>query len=157
MRSVEESVVIRAPRAHVFRVAAEEDSLPRFFHGALGLIPSITSMKTEAPPREGALREVALGDGTRIVERIVAWEPPRLHAYEAHKKNPLQAFLFAKVAARFTFDEHEGDATKVTWTYSLVPKSFLVTPIVSIVLFAFRKAQRRCLDAMKKEIEASPD
>ena len=155
MRSVRESVVIHAPIASVFRVAVEEDGLHKFFRGALGVIPSIESMKTESPARVGALREVVLGDGSRIVERIVAWDPPRLHGYEAHEKNPLQAFLFERVAAEFAFEE-VGDTTRVTWTYSLAPKSVWLTPIVSVVLFAFRKAQRRCLDALKKELEPKP-
>lgn len=154
MRSVTTSVLIAAPRPRVFRVAAEEDALPRFFRGALLIIPSIESMTTESPCREGALRQVVLGDGSRIVERVVAWEPPRFHSYEAKEKNPLQALLFAELSASFTFEE-EGDGTKVTWTYSLVPRSVFLTPVVSLVLFAFAKAQRRCLDALKEELEAS--
>jgi uncharacterized protein YndB with AHSA1/START domain len=154
MRSVRESIVIRAPRERVFRIAATEDSLPRFFRGALGLIPSIESMKTESPVREGALREVVLGDGSRIVERVTAWDPPRFHAYEAHEKNPLQALLFAKLSASFAFEE-EGEGTRVTWTYSLVPRTPFLLPVVALVLFAFRKAQRRCLEAIKSELETS--
>ncbi len=158
MKTVSESVVVALPRERVFELAAERiDRFPLFFRGYGGIIPSVERLENRGPSAVGTLRDVLLGDKTRIVERITAWDPPALHGYEAHEKNPLQKALFTRLESTWRF-EPEGSGTRITWSYALEPRSGLLAPVVFLVLAAFRRAMRRCLEAMRKDAESGgPD
>src|SRR4051812_17756210 len=105
-----------APPERAFALATEPGAWPRHFRGFWPLVPAIKSMRPRGMQEVGALREVALGDGTEIIERIAVLDAPRRHDYEILQMNAVQKMILRKMAAAWTFAPAQS-GTQVTWTY----------------------------------------
>jgi hypothetical protein len=146
-------VYIPRPRAQVFEAAAGKTAaLSRYFTGFPPLIPAIVEASLEGgePPRGGALRHVRMSDGSRIVERILAFEAPALHRYDMVELNPLQRILCTNMVSEWRFEE-QGDGTRITWDYAVHPKP-LRGPLARVVGALLRKAMQRCLDNIAADL-----
>ena len=150
---VEATTLINQPRERVFAAAAGETAaLARHFRGYPPLIPGIKAAHVEGgdPPRTGALRPVQLSDGTRIVERIVAFEVPSTHRYEMAEMNMLQKLICTNMVSEWRFTD-EGKGTRITWHYVIHVKPWRALP-GRLVAFFFQRAMQRCLDSIAREL-----
>lgn len=151
---VRASVRIARPRAEVFAAAAgKTENLVRYFSGYAPLIPGIAaaSLRGAASPGPGVLRDVKLSDGTAIVERITAFDAPSLHAYDMAEMNTLQRLLCTNMESRWRFED-DGDGTRVTWDYRILPRSVLHVPLAWVTGRLFERAMQRCLDALARDL-----
>jgi uncharacterized protein YndB with AHSA1/START domain len=146
-------VFVPQPRERVFQAAAGETAaLSRYFTGYPPLIPAIIEAEVEGgdPPRAGALRRVRMSDGSRIVERILAFEAPSLHRYDMAELNPLQRLLCVNMVSEWRF-EAQGSGTRVTWDYSIHPRA-LRGAAAWLMGGLLRKAMQRCLDNLAADL-----
>jgi len=146
-------VFIPRPRAQVFEAAAGKSAgLSKYFTGFPPLIPAIVEATLEGgePPRTGAIRHVRMGDGTRIVERVLAFEAPSLHRYDMVKMNPLQTLFCSNMVGEWRFEE-QGSGTRVTWDYSIFPKTLRGGP-ARLIAALLRRAMQRCLDNLAVDL-----
>lgn len=151
---VRASVRIARPRAEVFAAAAgKTENLVRYFTGYAPLIPGIAaaSLRGADAPGPGVLRDVKLSDGTAIVERITAFDAPSLHAYDMAEMNTLQRLLCTNMESRWRFED-DGDGTRVTWDYRILPRSALHVPLAWLTGRLFERAMQRCLDALARDL-----
>jgi hypothetical protein len=148
-------VVIARPIADVFeRAAGRTEGLARYFTGHAPLVPAIASARlvdAHDPPRAGVLREVNLGDGSRIVERVLAFEAPTLHRYEMAEMNRLQRLLCSNMIGEWRFSE-EGAGTRVTWDYTILQHGLLGAIAGRLVARSFERAMQRCLDNLARDL-----
>ncbi len=150
---VEATILINQPRERVFAAAAGETAaLARHFTGYPPLIPGIVEAHVEGgdPPRANALRPVRLSDGTRIVERILAFEAPSRHRYEMAEMNTLQRLICTNMVSEWSFSD-EGAGTRITWHYAIHEKPWRGV-IGKVVAFFFQKAMQRCLDSIARAV-----
>lgn len=143
---IEVSAHIFIPKSREQVFASASEGLTRFFTGFPPLIPPIIESTIEGggPTAAGALRRVRMGDGTTILERVTAFDPPALHSYEAEQMNPLQRLLCARMAAEWRFEE-QGSGTRFVWNYSITPKP-LRGPLAFVVGALLRRAMQRFAD-----------
>jgi hypothetical protein len=135
------------------RAAGRTDGLARYFGGHRPLVPSIRSARLldrDDPPVAGALREVRLGDGTRIVERVLAFEAPRLHRYEMAEMNRLQRLLCSNMVGEWRFAT-EGAGTRVVWDYVIHEHGLAGRLLGRLVARSFERAMQSCLDAIARD------
>lgn len=146
-------VFIPRPREQVFEAAfGSNDGLVKYFTGFPPLIPAIVGVTVQGggPTRVDALRDVKMGDGSMIVERVLAHEPPARHGYEAAQMNPLQRLLCRRMVAEWRF-EAQGSGTRVTWHYAIHPKT-LRGPLAHVVAALLKRAMQRCLDNLAADL-----
>lgn len=152
---VQARVTVARPREEVFAAAADKtDNLVKYFTGFAPLIPAIreATLLDAAAPGPGVLRRVTLSDGSTLVERITAFESPRLHAYEMAEMNPLQRLLCTNMLSRWTFEEALG-GTRVVWDYQILPRTALHLPLAWVVGRLFARAMQRCLDNLARDLQ----
>lgn len=147
--TVRAEVRVARPVEAVFALAAgRTDALARFFSGHKPLVPGIRScalVGRDDPPVAGSLRDVVLADGSRLQERVLAFDPPRLHRYDMAKMNPLQRLLCSNMVAEWRFTE-DGDGSRVTWEYTIHEHGIVGRLLVGVVSRNFQKAMQTCLD-----------
>lgn len=148
--TVRADVRIARPVDVVFALAAGRTAnLARFFTGHKPLIPGIRSAALvghEDPPVAGSLRDVALSDGTRIQERVLAFEAPRLHRYDMAKMNPLQRIICSNMVGEWRFEADGEAASRITWEYSIHEKGLGGRLLGPLVARHFQRAMQTCLD-----------
>ena len=147
-------VVVDRPVSEVFeRAAARTEGLARYFTGNAPLVPAIAHARlvdASDPPRAGVLREVKLGDGSRIVERVLAFEAPTLHRYEMAEMNRMQRLFCSNMIGEWRFAD-EGGRTRVTWDYTIFQQGVLGALVGKLVARSFERAMQRCLDNLARD------
>lgn len=137
----------------VFALSVDPQRFPATFVG-MGPIPALTSITPDAPSAVGSTRQLVSADGSRLTERIVAWEPPRLHRYVLSGFGAPLAWLVRAGTAQWTLSERDG-GTAVHWTYDFELTSPLVWPLAAPLLKVFMQgAMARCLERMAAVAEA---
>jgi len=138
---------IDAPSAAVFALAVDPERFPFLFTGC-GPVPALRRIALHGPLAVGSTRELESSDGSRLLERITALDPPHRHAYSLSGIRPPLGWLVRAGHADWTF-EATGSATRVRWTYDWEPNGWLAYPFAWLLLQCFmRKAMQRCLAAM---------
>ena len=144
---------IDASADDVFALSVDAQRFPALFTG-MGPIPALRSIVPDAPSAVGATRRLTSADGSRLVERIVAWEPPRLHRYVLEGFAPPLAWLARAGTAEWRLADRDG-GTQVRWTYDFALTSPAAWPIAAPLLTVFMQgAMRRCLDNLAAALEA---
>ena len=134
-----------APIDAVFALSVDPQRFPAAFTG-MGPIPALTAIAPDAPSAVGSTRQLTSADGSRLTERIVAWEPPRLHRYVLSGFASPLAWLVRAGTAQWQLTERDG-GTFVQWTYDFELTTPLVWPIAAPLLKLFMQgAMKRCLD-----------
>jgi hypothetical protein len=144
---------IAAPAEAVFALALDAQRFPATFRGC-GPIPGLVRITPHAPAAVGSTRDVESSDGSVLVERITALEPPRRHSYTLNGLRPPLAWLVRAGHAEWTF-EPQSAGSLVTWRYTFETTHALAWPLAWPLLQLFmRTAMQRCLAAMAFELEA---
>lgn len=129
--------------------AGRTDNLSRFFTGYSPFIPAITRaalVNHTDPPAAGTLRDVDLSDGSKIQERVLAFDPPRLHRYEMARMNKLQRLICTNMVSEWRFDSDGPNASRIEWEYTIHNRSGLASIIARPVAWSFQRAMQTCLD-----------
>jgi hypothetical protein len=143
---------IAARPATVFALTLDAQRFPATFSGC-GPIPALRRIAPQGPPAVNSTRQVESSDGSVLVERITALDPPHRHAYVLSGLRPPLAWLATSGDADWTFAD-AGNATRVTWRYAFELTSVFAWPLASPLLHVFmRGAMRRCLAAMARALE----
>jgi len=144
---------IDAPVAQVFALSVDPQRFPALFTGH-GPIPALREITPDAPSAAGATRQLLSADGSRLTERIVAWEPPHLHRYVLGGFAPPLAWLARAGTAEWRLQERDG-GTSVRWTYDFELTSPLAWPLAAPLLKVFMQgAMARCLANLARAAEA---
>ncbi|WP_114855673.1 SRPBCC family protein [Brachybacterium sp. YJGR34] len=102
--------------------------------------------------RTGDRRRVRFADGHCLAEEVLVDEPDRFRYIVWGFTNPLRCAVRHAVA-EFRYEAHEG-GTLVRWTYSLLPTSALMAPVVSrIVDRTMSPMMIATLDGMRAHVE----
>lgn len=144
---------IDAPPSAVFALSVDPARFPALFTG-MGPIPALVSITPDAPSAVGSTRQLVSADKSRLTERIVAWEPPRLHGYLLSGFVAPLAWLVRAGTAQWQFAARDG-GTFVQWTYDFELTTPLVWPLAAPLLkIVMQGAMRRCLDNLARTLEA---
>ena len=142
-----------APLDAVFALSVDPARFPACFVG-MGPIPALTRIAPDAPSAVGATRQLSSADGSQLTERIVAWEPPRLHRYVLSGFAAPLAWLVRAGTAEWRLGEREGGSA-VQWSYDFELTSPLAWPLAAPLLKIFMQgAMRRCLGRMATLVES---
>ena len=145
--------LIDAPIDAVFALSVDPARFPALFTG-MGPIPALVSITPDAAPAVGSTRQLLSADRSRLTERIVAWDPPRLHRYVLEGFAPPLAWLVRAGTAEWRL-EPRGDGSFVRWTYAFELTTPLAWPLAAPLLTVFMQgAMVRCLDRLAQALEA---
>jgi hypothetical protein len=158
-----ERSIAAAPEA-VFALALDHERFPALFEG-YGPIPGLKRITPLSPPALGSLRALENHDGSKLRERITAWQPPHHHAYVLDGFRAPLSWLAREGQADWRFhaapEPDTGDAqaariTRVVWSYRFELTSALVWPLAAPLLQGcMRAAMRRCLERMAQSLETA--
>lgn len=150
-------VDIAHPRPSTFEYAVAASTLPLAFVG-YGLIPAIraATLLTPGPLAAGHRRRVENGDGSILIEEVLALEQDNLHRYRivAGLKPPF-SLLVRGGESEWRFLQIEG-GTRIEWRYDWPLTTPLVWPLAApLIRGQFRGAMQRCLAHLKAQLEAT--
>jgi hypothetical protein len=144
---------IDAPIDTVFALSVDPARFPSMFTG-MGPIPALVSITPDSPSAVGSTRQLVSADRSRLTERIVAWEPPRLHRYVLGGFAAPLAWLVRAGTAEWRLAERDG-GTSVQWTYDFELGTPLAWPLAAPLLKIFMQgAMQRCLRNFAQALEA---
>ena len=149
-------IEVARPIEQVFDLASACEAFPRFL-APLGPIPGVKSARLldAAEPKAGTRREVAMTDGSRMEEEILAFERPTLHRYRWRTRPaPPFSWLLAGAEAEWRFTA-SGGATQIDWVYAFEPTSALAAWVARPILLLFRRWMQRGLDRLRAILEGS--
>src|SRR5687768_5755689 len=143
---------IDAPIDAVFALSVDPARFPAMFTG-MGPIPALVSITPDAPSAVGSTRQLLSADKSRLTERIVAWEPPRLHRYVLSGFAAPLAWLVRAGSAEWRLAGRDG-GTGVRWSYAFELTTPLAWPVAAPLLKIFMQgAMARCLDNLADALE----
>src|SRR5688572_15193984 len=126
---------IDAPLDAVFALSVDPARFPSLFTG-MGPIPALVSITPDTPPAVGSTRQLVSADKSRLTERIVAWDPPRLHRYVLEGFAAPLAWLVRAGTAEWRLEPRDG-GTFVRWTYDFELTTPLAWPLAAPLLKIF--------------------
>jgi hypothetical protein len=127
--------------------------LPTLFHRWYGPIPPIKEVRDQTGDWDavGQTRTVALTGGGSMREQLTSHDPPNSFGYRlSDVKGPL-APLVDHVEGLWTF-EPVGTGTKVTWQWTIYPKSSLAAPILPVFGKLWLGYARQSLEALSDQL-----
>lgn len=127
--------------------------LPRLFHRWYGPIPPVSDVQgqTGAWDAVGQTRTVLLTGGGSMREELTAFDPPRSFGYTlSDVKGPL-APLVARVDGEWIF-EPAGTGTRVTWRWTIHPRSALAAPALPVFGRLWRGYARQSLEELSNQL-----
>ena len=100
-----------------------------------GMISGVSGVKMLTNGEWGkpdAKRIVYMEDGNSAIDHILEVNKPHFFSYEIIQLTSVFKYLIKRVCGQWNFDE-EGSNTKVSWTYSLEPKSIFFVPLLYVI------------------------
>jgi hypothetical protein len=130
--TVEQSLVIAVPVEDAFRRTLPMP-LPDLFKRWHGPIPPIKEVRdqTGAWDAAGQTRTVLLTGGGSMREELTSVDAPRSFGYLLTRVRGPMMLLVEHVAGEWTFTP-AGDGTKVTWRWTIHPKSVLTAWVLPV-------------------------
>jgi uncharacterized protein YndB with AHSA1/START domain len=136
----------------VFDLVSDSRNLPRFFR-ALGPIPGVDTVEL-LPTNDGGLehRYVHMSDGSRVEERVLALDRPRLYRYRwlSRPKPPLH--LLVRTAQTDWRCEPAGTGTRLLWNYEFELTSPWVYPTAFLFSKLFERWMFQALARIKQSV-----
>lgn len=139
---------------HAFALACDAARFPAFFTG-FGPIPAVRGVDVDGPLRVGTRRRVRNADGSVLDEVLTEFDPPHRHAYRLSGFRPPFAWLVRHGHATWTFAA-SPNGTDVEWIYRFASTHAWLAPPTRLLLRFMTAAMARCLDAMARDVAASP-
>lgn len=147
------SVVVAAEKAELVEWLVEVP-LEAIFEPA-GFLPAVTgtTLVTEDWGRPGTRRVVLLADGHQAVEELLTLNPTEGFSYRVWGFTNMAGMLATAATGRFAVTDHP-DGTRITWTYTFHPRSFLTRlPLMGFVATSWSRYMTASLDNMARLIE----
>ena len=123
--------------------------LPVLFARWYGPIPPIKAVHGQVGEwaAVGQTRDVALVGGGGMRETLTSVEPPRSFGYTLNDVRGALAPLIDHVEGEWLFEPH-GTGTKVTWRWTLHPRSALAAPVLPVFARIWRGYARQALETL---------
>lgn len=130
---VQQSRVVGAPVEDAFDTVLTV-SLPEIFPRRSGLMPPITEVRDQSGDWQsaGQTRTVVTGDGGTVHEELTAVERPSHFGYRITEITGPMKPLVRAIDGRWSFAAEDG-GTRITWQWSLEPRSAVTRPVVLLV------------------------
>lgn len=127
--------------------------LPTLFHRWYGPIPPIKAIHGQTGDWDGVgqTRTIALVGGGGMLETLTSVDPPRSFGYTLTDVRGAMAPLIGHVDGAWLFDPH-GTGTRVTWRWTLHPKSGLTTPALPVFARIWRGYARQALETLSDHL-----
>lgn len=149
------SVFVPRPPQAVFDYAVANENISQLLQ-KFGPIPGVSS--AHIPPGQslaaGVHREVAMTDGSKMHEELIAVQPPSAgqpgrHEYRwLHPPAPPFSLLIKGAHALWTFTA-ERDGTRVDWTYTFTLTTPVAYPPAALAIAIFRRWMDRALARLR--------
>lgn len=144
---IEARVEIARPVEEVFDFVTTPSSVAATFRGH-GPIPGTRSSEIVGggPMKVGSIRRVVSEDGSVVDEEIVELERPRRQAYRLLGGfKPPFSWLIAGAHGSWTLEPVGASATRITWVFTFVLRSFLAWPFAVLLRRPFFRAMSGAL------------
>jgi hypothetical protein len=121
--------------------------LPELFTRRYGPIPPIKSVEGQVGVwgTVGQTRTIRLADGGSMREELTRVDRPNAFGYTITNVTGPMKPLVSQVHGLWSF-ESDGSGTRITWQWTIFPKSRLVAPIMPIFARLWRKYADRSFD-----------
>jgi hypothetical protein len=128
-----QSIEICAPAERVFAAACGLD--PRMIFLAYGVLPGVEAIAGHTAPWSaiGERRIVTLTDGSSLQEELARFDAGQSFLYNISGFSGALASLAAGGEGEWAV-ERAGQNSRLSWRYSLVPRSRLTAPAVALVV-----------------------
>ena len=128
-------------------------SLPTLFRRRYGPIPPIKEIQdqTGAWDAPGQTRTVVLAGGGRMREELTSVDPPRSFRYTLTDIRGPLAPLVRWLEGEWVFTPR-GTGTKVTWRWTLYPRSSLATPAMPVFGRLWQGYARQALEELSAQL-----
>ncbi len=151
-RKIHTEILVNGNLQGIFdSVATDPILFPKFFRGFFPIVPSIEEIKIPEGEsiREGLVRSIRLGDGSKIKERVLIHKSPETQKYEMAEMNFIQKLFLINMQGEFICSNKEK-LVLVEWNYIFFPKETLITKLaIPILVWSFRHAMENCLKNLK--------
>jgi hypothetical protein len=127
------------------------EPLPDLFNRRYGPIPRIKSVEGQVGVwgQVGQTRTIRLADGGSMREELTLLDRPRAFGYTiSDVTGPLKP-LVSHVQGLWSF-EPDGTGTRITWQWTIQPKSALAAPIMPIFTRLWRGYAKRSFEQIDK-------
>ncbi|MGB3356048.1 MAG: SRPBCC family protein [Mycobacterium sp.] len=130
-------------------------SLPMLFRRRYGPIPPITAVvdQTGGWDTVGQSRTVLLAGGGSMREQLTAFDPPNGFGYSLTDITGPLSPLVSAIDGEWVF-EPAGTGTKVTWRWTIHPKSGLTRPALPVFGRLWRGYARQALEELSHQLVA---
>lgn len=131
-----------------------EIDLPLLFDKRHGPIPPIVEVRDQTGPweRSGLTRTLVLGDGATMREELTAVNPPHSFSYRITEPTGPFGLLIDHADGKWAFEPSSGAGTTVTWSWTIHPRSRVLTPAVHVFGIFWRGMARKALAALETRI-----
>ena len=149
---VEESHTIPKGKQDVFRDMVPMP-LPQLFRKWYGPIPPIKETREQTGDWDavGQSRTVVLVGGGSMREELTSYDAPNSFGYRlSDVKGPLSP-LVGHVDGDWLF-ESVGEETKVTWRWTIYPRSGLTAPVLPVFGWLWKGYARQSLQELSRQL-----
>jgi hypothetical protein len=123
--------------------------LPELFAQGFLVLPAIREVHSQTGPEwgteSGHTRDLVMADGGSLREQLVSVDPPHSFAYELTQITGPMKPLVRQVRGEWRFDV-EDQGTRITWTWSLQPRSMATAPLLGVVGLVWHGYASRAFD-----------
>ena len=145
--TAEQSRVVTAPPEKAF-AAALHIPLPRLLNRRYGPFPPIAAVTGQTGwDRAGDSRTIVPVGGGSLRETLTAVDAPVSFGYRISEIGGPMALLVERIDGLWTFAAHDG-GTRVSWRWTLHPKSALTAPVVRMLGRLWPGYARRALESL---------
>ena len=123
--------------------------LPELFHRRYGPIPPIASVEGQDGiwGTVGQTRTIRLADGGSMREELTRVDRPAAFGYTITGVTGPMKPLVSRVEGLWSF-EPSGSGTRISWQWTITPKSAIVAPIMPVFCAIWRRYAARSFDAI---------
>ncbi|HEY6575506.1 MAG TPA: SRPBCC family protein [Mycobacterium sp.] len=127
--------------------------LPTLFQRWYGPIPPIKAVVDQTGDWDavGKTRTVVLTGGGSMREQLTSYDPPRSFGYTLSDVKGPMAPLVARVEGLWSF-EPAGTGTRVTWKWTIHPRSALTAPVLPVFGRLWLGYARQSLEELSNQL-----
>jgi hypothetical protein len=127
--------------------------LPTLFRRWYGPIPPIRAVVDQAGDWDavGKSRTIVLTGGGSMREQLTSYDPPRSFGYTLSDVKGPMAPIVARVEGLWSF-EPVGTGTKVTWRWTIYPRSAFTARVLPVFGRLWRGYARQSLEELSNQL-----
>lgn len=124
-------------------------SLPALFNRWFGPIPPIKAVRDQTGEWDdvGQTRTIVLAGGGTMAETLTEIDPDRSFGYSITNITGPMAPLIERAEGKWIFDPY-GTGTRVTWRWTLYPKSRFTAPVLPVFARLWRGYANGALESL---------